>query len=407
MALPTPAARNFQRCHPPAPTIPERWGRDSKEGFPISCKSPAGSRETVQEYPVAGLAGNVTVNISPRPSRRSLPASRSSISSRDPRATPEMDNIRKKAPNAAIGKTLMSEKDERVAVDRKGVFMAVSPASLRIGSVVVQKPETLFLIAGNGSYPRLAAVGARESGVSRVVAAAFEGETDPVIASYVDETHWMRVGQLGRLLTAAKKSGASASMMAGQIAPGNLFDLRPDFQALFLLAKLRERNAETLFGAIAGELETAGVPLLPATTFLEKHLAGEELVAGPAPSTRLLDDIAFGSGIAKEISRLDIGQTVVVKKGTVLAVEGFDGTDATIRRGGELGKGDSVVVKVSKPSQDMRFDVPVVGPCTLETAASSGISAIAMEAGRTLLIEVERLRYLAAQHKITLWGIPS
>lgn len=278
---------------------------------------------------------------------------------------------------------------------------------LRVGSGIVQKPETLFLIAGNGSYPQLAVRGAREAGVGRVVAAAFEGETDPALAGFVDEIHWMRVGQLGRLVDAAKKSGATASMMAGQIAPGNLFDLRPDFHALLLLAKLKERNAETLFGAIAGELEKAGVPLLPATAFLEKHLAGEGLFAGPKPKPRTLEDIAYGLGIAKEVSRLDIGQTVVVKKGTVLAVEGFDGTDSTIRRGGELGKGEAVVVKVSKPYQDMRFDVPVVGPRTLETAAAAGVTAIAMEAGRTLLLETDRLKELATTHHITLWGTTS
>jgi DUF1009 family protein len=271
----------------------------------------------------------------------------------------------------------------------------------------VQKPETLFLIAGNGSYPRLAAKGAREAGVSKIVAAAFEGETDPSLASLVDEIVWMRVGQLGRLITAAKKSGATASMMAGQIAPGNLFDLRPDFHALLLLAKLKERNAETLFGAIADELEKAGVPLLIATSFLENQLSAEGLIAGPKPKDRLLDDIAYGLGIAKEVSRLDIGQTVVVKKGTVLAVEGFDGTDSTIRRGGELGKGEAVVVKVSKPRQDMRFDVPVVGPCTLQTAAAAGVVAIAMEAGRTLFLDKDEVFSLATKHQITLWGIPS
>jgi len=277
----------------------------------------------------------------------------------------------------------------------------------RVASEIVQKPETLFLIAGNGSYPLLAVKGAREAGVGRIVAAAFEGETDPTLAGFVDEIHWMRVGQLGRMIDAAKKSGATDSMMAGQIAPGNLFDLRPDFHALLLLAKLKERNAETLFGAIAGELEKAGVPLLLATTFLKRHLAGEGLFAGPKPKTRTLEDIAYGLGIAKEVSRLDIGQTVVVKKGTVLAVEGFDGTDSTIRRGGELGRGEAVVVKVSKPDQDMRFDVPVVGPRTLETAAAAGVTAIAMEAGRTLLLEADRLRELAATHHITLWGTAS
>jgi hypothetical protein len=270
----------------------------------------------------------------------------------------------------------------------------------------LQQPETLFLIAGNGTYPRLAVKGAREAGVTKIVAAAFEGETDPALAGFVDEIHWMRVGQMGRLVDAAKKSGATASMMAGQIAPGNLFNLRPDFHALILLAKLKERNAETLFGAVAGELEKAGVPLLIATTFLEKHLASEGLIAGPKPKSRILEDITYGLGIAKEVSRLDIGQTVVVKKGTVLAVEGFDGTDSTIRRGGELGRGEAVVVKVSKPRQDMRFDVPVIGPRTLETAAAAGVTAIAMEAGRTLLLEVDHLRELATRHNITLWGTP-
>jgi hypothetical protein len=273
--------------------------------------------------------------------------------------------------------------------------------------ISVQKPETLFLIAGNGSYPQFAVQGARESGVKRIVVAAFEGETDPSLAPLVDEIHWMKVGQLGRLIDAAKKSAATASMMAGQIAPKHLFDLRPDIRALILLATLRERNAETLFGAIAAELAKAGVPLLLATSFLEKHLATEGLIAGPKPKARILDDIAFGLSIAKEVSRLDIGQTVVVKKGTVLAVEGFDGTDATIKRGGELGKGEAVVVKVSKPRQDMRFDVPVIGPRTLETAAAAGVTAIAMEAGRTLLLQEDQLRELATQHHITLWGITS
>ena len=293
----------------------------------------------------------------------------------------------------------------------KSAFLAVGNEALQLALkhplLSVQNPKTLFLIAGNGFYPRLATLGAREAGVSRIIVAAFEGETDPALAGFVDEIHWMKVGQLGRLIDAARKSGATASLMAGQIAPGNLFDLRPDFHALILLAKLRERNAETLFGAVAGELEKAGVPLLPATTFLGEHLAGEGLIAGPKPKTRILDDIAYGLVIAKEVSRLDIGQTVVVKKGTVLAVEGFDGTDATIRRGGELGRGEAVVVKVSKPRQDMRFDVPVIGPKTLETAASVGVTTIAMEAGRTLLLESNRLFELATQHHITLWGTPS
>ncbi len=159
--------------------------------------------------------------------------------------------------------------------------------------------------------------------------------------------------------------------MAGQIAPKNLFDLRPDWKALLLLARVKRRNAETLFSAIAEELARAGVELLPAYTFLEDLLAAEGLIAGRALSRREEADVAFGFEIAREVSRLDIGQTVVVKNGTVLAVEAFEGTDAAMKRGGALGRKGAIVVKVAKPNQDMRFDVPVIGAATVEVAAAA------------------------------------
>jgi len=265
--------------------------------------------------------------------------------------------------------------------------------------------SSLGIIAGNGIYPFALAKAARAAGVRRIVVAAFENETDPELATLVDEVEWMRVGQLGRLVKAFSSRKIEQVIMAGQIAPGNLFDLRPDLKAFFVLAKLRERNAESIFGAIGDELAKEGVHLLPATTFMEEHLAGAGVFAGPRISRREQDDVAYGFGIAKEVSRLDIGQTVVVKNGTVLAVEGFDGTNATIRRGGQLGKGDSVVVKVSKPNQDFRFDVPVIGPATLEAAAEAQIRVIAVEAGRTLVMERERLAEMAARLKISLYGM--
>lgn len=264
---------------------------------------------------------------------------------------------------------------------------------------------SLGLIAGNGVYPLAMARSARAAGVARIVAAAFEGETDPALAECVDEIEWMRVGQLGRMIRTFSSRGIGHAIMAGQIAPSNLFNLRPDLKAFLVLAKLRERNAETIFGAIGDELAKAGVTLLPATTFMENHLARSGVFAGPRIARKEEADIQFGFGIAKEVSRLDIGQTVVVKGGTVLAVEGFDGTNATIRRGGELGKGGSIVVKVSKPNQDFRFDVPVVGPITLEIAAQAQIRVIAVEAGRTLVMERERVEEMAAQSGITLYGI--
>lgn len=265
--------------------------------------------------------------------------------------------------------------------------------------------ESLFLISGSGDYPRLVIESARTAGVSRIVLAAFENETPPEIAALADEVHWMKVGQLGKLIGAAKKSGARDALMAGQIAPGNLFDLRPDLRALILLARLKERNAETLFGAVASELAAAGIRLLPATEFLDDHMAGKGHLAGPKLKARHVADLEFGFRIAKETSRLDIGQTVVVKNGTVLAVEAFEGTNEAIRRGGELGRGGACMVKVSKPGQDMRFDVPVVGTKTLETAAAAKIHAVGVEAGATLLLDRKRVTEAAAAHSISIYGL--
>ena len=248
-------------------------------------------------------------------------------------------------------------------------------------------------------------LGARAAGVRNIVVAAFENETDPSIEPLVDGLEWMRVGQLGRMLKFLKESGAKHAVMSGQIAPKNLFNLRPDLKAFLLLAKLKERNAESIFGAIAEAMSNVGVELLPATRFMEEHLAPAGLIAGPEPGRKGRADLDYGFRIAKESSRLDIGQTVVVQGGTVLAVEAFEGTNAAILRGGALGKKGAVMVKVSKPGQDLRFDVPVIGPITLQVAAEAGLSAIGIEAGQTLLLEGQRLRALANERKITIYGI--
>jgi hypothetical protein len=266
-------------------------------------------------------------------------------------------------------------------------------------------PSTLAIIAGNGNYPLAMARAARDAGVPRIAAAAFQGETDPALAELVDQIEWMRVGQLGRMLAFLKNSGASRAVMSGQIHPKHLFDLRPDLKALLLLGKLRRRNAESIFGAIAEEMSKVGVELLPATTYMEQHLAGVGLIAGPRLSRREEDDARFGFQIAKETSRLDIGQTVVVKAGTVLAVEAYEGTNAAMKRGGELGRKNAIMVKVSKPAQDFRFDVPVIGPLTVEAAQASRIRVLGVEAGKTLLLERERLLALAAEHRVSIFGL--
>ena len=266
-------------------------------------------------------------------------------------------------------------------------------------------PATLALIAGNGTYPFATVRGARAAGVQRIVAVAFENETNPDLKTLVDDLTWLRVGQLGKMLGYLKSSGATHAIMAGQIAPKNLFDLRPDVKALVLLATLPERNAESIFAAIGHEMSKVGTELLPATSFLEDQLASAGLVAGPRLSRREQMDVEYGFRIAKEVSRLDIGQTVVVKNGTVLAVEAFEGTNSAVARGGELGRKDATMVKVSKPNQDLRFDVPVIGPLTLEAAHKARIRVIGVEAGKTLLLEPEKTRALADEKRISIYGM--
>ena len=245
---------------------------------------------------------------------------------------------------------------------------------------------------------------ARSMGVKRLVAVAFENETDPALASLVDEVVWLKVGQLSKMIRAFADRGIRRCVMLGQIAPKNLFDLRPDLRAMGVLLKLKEKNAHTIFGAIADELRKDGVELIDATPWLEPLMPGSGFRLGVDLSAGQGEDVAFGFRIAKEISRLEIGQLVVVKDGTVLAVEGFEGTDKCLARGGELAgkEGGAVAVKVSKERHDMRFDVPCIGARTLETCAAAGIAVLALEAGKTLVLEQEELEKLARKQRLSL-----
>jgi len=270
-----------------------------------------------------------------------------------------------------------------------------------------QAVRKIGIIAGNGAYPRIFVEAARRNSPdTQLIVAAFQDETRPELLEEVDASDWFRVGQLGKPIKFFKKHGVSEVIMVGQIAPKNLFNLRPDMKALMLLAKTPERNAESLFGAIAGELASEGITLLPATTFLEDLLPEAGHVCGPSMKQRQMDDADFGFRIAKETSRLDIGQTIVVRHGTVLAVEAFEGTNECIRRGGSLGRGKNVMlIKVSKPNQDFRFDVPVVGPQTIETCVEAGVGAIAVEAKRVLILESEVVHELCMRHDIPLYAV--
>ena len=261
----------------------------------------------------------------------------------------------------------------------------------------------LGLIAGSKSLPLLFAREARREG-RRLVAVAFEGETSPELASLVDEVVWLRVGQLGKLIAAFTDRGVHECVMLGQIAPKNLFDLRPDLRAMALLFRLKEKNAHTIFGGIADELQKDGVTLIEPLRWLRPWMPAGGYVIGPKLTEEQREDVGFGLRIAKEISRLEIGQSVVVKRGTVLAVEGFEGTDACLERGGKLaGKdGGAVAVKVAKAGHDLRFDLPCIGPRTVEACAANGVSVLAVEAGRTLLLDQPELERLALSRKLTV-----
>jgi UDP-2,3-diacylglucosamine hydrolase len=267
--------------------------------------------------------------------------------------------------------------------------------------------DTLGIIAGNRSLPLLFAKQARAMGIKRLVAVAFENETDPALANLVDEIVWVKVGQLSKMISAFTDRKIRHCIMAGQIAPKNLFDLRPDLRAMALLFRLKEKNAHTIFGAIADELKKDGVELIAATPWLQPLMLAKGFQFGPKLSDDQQSDVQFGFRIAKETSRLEIGQTVVVKNGTVLAVEGFEGTDKCLARGGELaGKsGGAVAVKVARENHDLRFDIPCVGPKTLETCAAARISVLAFEAGKSLLLEQDSCEQIAKKNKISVMTI--
>jgi DUF1009 family protein len=264
--------------------------------------------------------------------------------------------------------------------------------------------ETIGIIAGNGEFPLILARSVRQGG-RRIVAAALEGEADRQIEQLVDEVEWVKIGQLNKLIKVFTSRGVSQALMAGGVTPAKLFkNISLDLRMIALAARVKIRNAETIFGSVAGELQKDGVELLDSRPFLGDAVPQPGCLTRRKPDSEQRDDIAFGLRIAKAVSALDIGQTVVVKRGTVLAVEGFEGTDECIRRGGALGgeNGGAVVVKVSKPNHDFRFDIPCVGSRTIDSCVAGQISVLAMEAGRSLLLDRAQVVKAAEQNGIRL-----
>lgn len=247
------------------------------------------------------------------------------------------------------------------------------------------------LIAGNGSFPVAFARGARQIGVE-VIAVAHLGETDPSLESVVESVTWVKVGELGRIIAAFQERGVERAVMAGGIRKSTLFEnFAPDERALAFLARQSHLGDDAVLRGIAGELESEGIAVIDSTVFLPQLLADEGVMTSTAPTEAQWVDARYGARVAAAVGRWDVGQTVVVKGGIVLAVEAIEGTDAAIRRGAALGQGGVVVVKTSKPGQDLRFDVPAVGRETPEVCAEAGVAVLALEAGRTLMLDKDEL----------------
>ena len=247
------------------------------------------------------------------------------------------------------------------------------------------------LIAGNGRFPFLALQGARRLGHDVTVVAVKEEafpELEDAARQAGADLHWVSLGHLGKCIKVLRQADVRQAIMAGQVKHAKIFSgIIPDLTFLSVLTKLRARNTDALISAVADVLRGEGIELLNSTAFLEPLLARPGTLARRAPSDHEQEDLAFGYRMADAIASLDIGQTIVVKDKAVVAVEAMEGTDAVIRRAGEIAGSGTCVVKVAKPKQDMRFDVPVVGTATIEAMKKSGAAVISIDAGKTLIID--------------------
>lgn len=251
--------------------------------------------------------------------------------------------------------------------------------------------ETIGIIAGGGQFPILVAKAAKKRGI-RVTAVAHIDETDPALSTIVNEITWIKLGQLGRLIKAFKGWGVKKVLMAGSITKRKMFDgIMPDIKAIALLSKIAIFHDDDILSTVAATLLKEGIEIISCVSYLPELLSPPGCLTKRRPDKSEKKDISCGWKIAKELGRMDIGQCVVVRKKTVLAVEAIEGTDETILRGGRLGKKNIVVVKVSKPTQDMRFDIPSVGLRTVKLIEQVKGSVLAIEAGKTLMFDREKM----------------
>ena len=263
----------------------------------------------------------------------------------------------------------------------------------------------LGLIAGNGQFPLLFAEAARAAGVE-IIAVAHAGETPAEITALLPEVTWVRVGELGKIITTFQQAGVTQAVMAGGIyKAGAMTDIQPDARGLAFISKLPNLKDDVILRGVAQELEDEGITIIESTRYLSALIPETGVLTTDEPDTQQWADIRLGVTVAQEIGRWDIGQSVVVKRGTVFAVEGVEGTSAAIRRGGELGGAGTVVVKVSKPQQDLRFDVPAIGPDTIAVMHEVDAAVLAIEAHTTLMIERPALLAKASRSGIRVVAV--
>jgi UDP-2,3-diacylglucosamine hydrolase len=263
---------------------------------------------------------------------------------------------------------------------------------------------TYGLIAGNGSFPFLVLEGARKAG-EEIAVVAIREETETRINDAASNVAWVGIGQLGKMIDHFKSHGVTKAMMAGQVKHVQIFSgALPDLRMMKMLWKLPRRNTDALIGGVADELAKEGIELIDSTFFVKDHLAEKAVMTSRKPNELESGDIEYGLHIANEIARLDLGQTIVVRSRACVAIEAMEGTDATIHRAGQLAKGKLTVVKVAKPDQDMRFDVPVVGVPTVRAMMDAGATCLSVTAGKTLVIDREEMIELADKNRICILG---
>jgi DUF1009 family protein len=284
-------------------------------------------------------------------------------------------------------------------------------------TVIVSSPQKLGLIAGNGSFPLLLLDAARAQG-AEVIVAAIKEETSPLIEQRgAARVHWMSLGELGKLIDTFKREGVHTAVMAGQVKHKQIFSaIRPDWRLAKLLFSLGTRNTDSLIGAVAKVLEDEGIHLISSTSYLEPLLARPGVLTRRAPTEAEQRNVAYGRQVARHLAQYDIGQTVVIAESACVAVEAMEGTDATILRAGDIMRSSGLaldaastvlshamtVVKVAKPNQDMRFDVPVIGVKTIDIMAQAGATCLAVDARKCLFLDGDRLIDAADDQHITI-----